>query len=424
LKDKFVRFMRVALPHSLIIAPLVVCLVLLDWGWQWRLVTGALLLVIELFFIILGRDFFSEYAGKAFWAVLVLYVTALISAALLDKFGPSRWTPNNTVSGRSADHGSETLLQVLNPATPGTLFALFAATITVVGFTITILRLQETHIRISHYDRFLLRLARLLRITLQAHRRFFSIVDPVERFFKLRGTEYLDRAGLKILCTVPTLGNMSHHDLYLSQVHWLWREIADCNSLSVEMVCIDGTEAALGAADASWSRIEPSKEKNIPIYSDESILSASDAKNNARVAVRDKTPIGRFYTHFKELNFTDHEVIRGMLEAIEIVTALEDKHKRNSVVTYDWRIQPEASDGVIKQPHFHLFWTRRRAIVAIPLDRDLPRENMHRVTMIGYETTDADVIERLFQVYTEYRDTSKSQKAEGEPTPPVTELTR
>lgn len=285
--------------------------------------------------------------------------------------------------------------------------------VTVVGFTITITRLQESHTRISNYERLLIRVERFLRVTLRDARAPFCYIDKIERLvikrFVRRDSEE-DQEGLKILCTVPTLGNMSHPSLYLTRLHPIWIEIAQCFNLSVEIVCIDGS---VNSTRYHWMDLIPAEERGRVQYSRED-FDADNEFNRRRKAVRDSTSIGKFYKQSFS-GFKDSEILEGMVQAVEIVNRLHDARQGNRIIPYQW------PPNLGNQPPIHLFWTRKRAIVAVPLDRNIQRQNANRVTMIGYETTSTDVIERLLEVYNEWRSIFINSTSGGTQTNPSTE---
>lgn len=293
-------------------------------------------------------------------------------------------------------------VRLLDLTKPGTIFALFAATVTVLGFTITITRLQESHVRISSYEELLERIARLLQVTLE------SPDDPD------------DRKGLRILCTVPNLGNMSHPGLSLRQVYPRLKEVGKRGNLHIDIVCIDASPPK----GIDWDQIKPADYKGQPCYDQEDFDSDTN-KNILRRSILNnpESSIGNFYreTFKKQRHFEDAELLKGMLEAIDIFVYFNNLSSERDIelTTYRWApaedtdknneeritIPAQRAEPHERQPPVHLFWTRKRAIVSVPLDRSVSksRGDGQGVTMVGYETTDKGVIENLLVVYEEWK---------------------
>lgn len=266
--------------------------------------------------------------------------------------------------------------------TPGTIFALFAATVTVLGFTITITRLEESHVRITSYDELLERLSRLLRITLDSH----------------------NSEGLRILCTVPTLGNMSRPDLSLDEVYPRLKAVIESNTLDVEIVCIDASLPK----NIMWKDIQPDKG---PHRYDIREFGTTTEKCETRRRLLSETGIGKFYDKtFGPRGFSEAKRLRGMVEAFDIFDHF-DNYKSDGkcrCIFYPW-------ENVTDSPPIHLFWTRKRAIVSVPVDRNVGDRDHgdNKVAMIGFETTDRNVIERLLTTYNEWKDEKESQMTRG-----------
>lgn len=275
-------------------------------------------------------------------------------------------------------------VRLLDLTTPGTIFALFAATVTVLGFTITITRLQESHVRISSYEDLLQRLARLLNVTLDSPN---------------------DSEGLKILCTVPNLGNMSHPGLSLRKVYPRLKKVRDRKTLHIDIVFIDASLPE----HIKWDDIKPGDYKGRPSYDREDFDSDSP-KNRLRRSIlyNPSLSIGAFYkkTFKDKRHFEEPQLLQGMLEAIDIFVYLDDASHDSHIerVKYRW-------ERAEHSPPVHLFWTRKRAIVSVPLDRGVSESKLdgRGVTMVGYETTDPKVIENLLVVYGEWKQEIKNR---------------
>lgn len=377
------------------------------------LLVGVLFVTAGFFVILLGRDFFDVYLLQSMLALIVLYAAALGSANFVAQYNARSDAPPPTSSSPTRPATPQSGVGLLNPETPGTLLVLFVATITVVGFTITVQRLQESHVRITTYEAFLSRLARLLRKTLQIYGEPVSRLDEIEAFFTSPKSSlhriskpahfYENNAdGLKILCRVPTLGNMSHQNSYLSYVHGLWLKIGQSKKIPIETVCVDGSDAALKRVGLTWDNIKTTSEG-------EDFADNNLAASRSRDKVVRKTSVGQFYNSFVKRGFSEEEVRRGVVQAVEVIRLLGDGNHKNQLLGYDW---PDPGEGKAV-PHFSLFWTRTRAIIAFPLDRGVPRDKMKKVTMIGYETTDPDVIEKLLDVYEEYKKLLRNSSGNG-----------
>ncbi len=339
---------------------------------------------LGLFLVLVGADFFIVYLKRSIVALLLLYGVAFVSMFVMHASGPNS-------------------AELINLSTPGTVLSLFGATVTVVGFTITITRLHESHVRISSYEEFLVRLARLLQVALQDHRVPMGWINRIElhvRSWFKAGVH--DHEGLKILCSVPTLGNLSHHNLFFARVYSLWKQVAWCEALKVEMICIN---AALPNSSICWDDICPQGASGLYSYDKENFTKSS-AKYSKRKEVLDQTPVGNFYSKMlARRGFEEWEICRGVIESVDIFRELNGHGQNNEIIPYPWH------DGDALPP-IHLFWTRSRAIVAVPLDRGI-RSDMERgrVTMVGYETTDTRVIERLWEVYQEWRIEAATRKS-------------
>lgn len=398
---KLVPWIKSLIVPALVIGPVLAALPLLSWPLWITFLVGVILLSFLFFTSLFGRDFFGVYALQSFVALIILYFVAFLSGTFV--------TNHKTSQGIMSPPSG----MGLHAETAGTLFVLFIAMITAVGFTITVLRLLESHVRITSYDRFLFRLARLLRKTLATHRAAVDFPDRAEAWFTPERFQGNDE-GLKILCHVPTLGNMSHQDLYISEVHWLLLKIGKCPNIPIETICVDGSVDALYEAGVQWDDIQTAKadEKGC-IYTGEDFAGQVNERNQKRDVVVASTPIGSFYHSFAQRGFSSEEIRRGVVQAVEVIHLLSADTHINQLRGYGW---PVVDRGFV-EPHFSLFWTRAKAIIAFPLDRGVPRDEMKKITMIGYETTDPDVIEKLLDVYEEYKKQLGNPSGNGTPAP-------
>lgn len=376
----FQRVAHLALVVMLPSAP-VLAVAFTTWPVSVKMFVALFFLIISLYLVLIGRDFFTVYIGRTLLAVGLLHLAALISMriALETKSTPQR-------------------SQFVDVTTPGTALTIFVATVTVVGFTITITRLHEAHIRISSYDQFLARLARLLELKVRSRvgRKLLNVLNrPVGRL-----STPTEQEGIKVLCTTPTLGNMSHPRQYYSQVYPLWKKVAEAQDLPFEIVCVN---AELTTSGLDYDSVSVGEKDGIALYHQENFEEES-TRNKLRSRLLENTSIGRFYQSAfgGERDFKPWQVVRGALQAIELCRKFKNGGRdSNKPYYYEW---PKEGDPLPDLPPFHLFWTRERAIVAVPLDRGLRRDDMERgVTLVGYETTDDRVIHRLLQVYEEWR---------------------
>jgi len=124
---------------------------------------------------------------------------------------------------------------------------------------------------------------------------------------------------LKILCTVPNLGNISSPELSFEEVYPRLRDVRDSETLKVEIVCINPSLPA----GIKWEDIKPADHNGRGHYDREDFKS-DNPKNRARKRVLDDSNIGTFYTttfNAKETfrAFEKHDLLRGMIEAIDIL---------------------------------------------------------------------------------------------------------
>jgi hypothetical protein len=203
---------------------------------------------------------------------------------------------------------------------------------------------------------------------------------------------------------VPTLGNMSHHFLFYPAVYDRWISLAECTDLPVEVIALEPPPF-----DALPNNLTPSHAHGRRSYDNDqhfaNVPTNPGTAENMRAML--ESAVGQFYQQFDARGFASYEIYRGAIQATDLLIELRHAGNGNHLITYHADLEA--------LPPIHLFWTRNRAIVAVPLDREVHRQEMKRneVTMVGYETTNVRVIERLLKVYKEWK-----QRYE-QPSPPA-----
>lgn len=338
-------------------------------------VTVVLIAAVSIF-AILARDFFYVYFKRSIGAVGLLCIVATLSMVAL-------------LQSRNDDLHFDW-------ASAGSVLVLFTAVVTVTGFTITITRLQEYHVRIATYDEFLLRLESFLSTACLMGT---DATGPIGWCNRQVGKHWHkrrnDNEGIKILCSVPTLGNMSHHPFFYRYVHPRWKQLADSN-VQVDMVCIN--------PEVDWNEFSKPPMIDDEISYNLSNFTSSNQNYTAWDGLRTTNYVGKFYeSEFRvKRNYQNPEVLRGIIQAIEIIWRIKNERPtRHNVKYYPW---PPATG---EPPPMHLFWTHDRALVAFPLDRGvkvLPSlSSVSPVELVGYETTDPRIIQRLREVFEEWK---------------------
>jgi hypothetical protein len=367
--------------------------------------------------VLIGREFLREYYGRIILAIFTLYVLAgLSSYVATNSSATNSSATNSSATNSSATNSSATnssspgdarvRFHPINPQTPGTIFILSLAVITILGFIITIARLQEAHIRIDSYDRFLSRLALMLQEVIRdaeepsIHTRLWkqatSSEDPL-----------LDvRSTLKVLCSVPTLGNLTHHDEFLARVYPLWMEIANNEHIRVVMYCLRLYSLEENAQLVNY--LPPLRRRKGYgrkyhqeaefVWDGTSEVSKRDIRNKKREGLLTTTDVGKFYAEMatkRGYKLQDPAVLRSVTQAVEIISELSNEERNNLAMGYKWDED--------RLPPFHIFLSERRVIVAVPLDRTVTATGATtgEVSMIGYETTDNRVMRRLREVFKE-----------------------
>lgn len=350
-----------------------------------RITVAAAFLCILVIIFIVGRDFFSLYFWRSTAALAVFVIVAVLSMSAL------------AVSKGSGFY------QSFDWASTGSVLILFTAALTLTGFTITITRLQEAHYRISTYTEFLVRLHYLLTSVRRQHSLPMRWLERLPESIWRRTSD--EGEGLKIICTVPTLGNVSHQRLYVEYVYRAWVKLL-YSKAPVDLVCI---AAGIELADLPL----PPKDGERYRYDLED-FEANSKNNQTRNELLRSRAVGEFYkTEFidkKRASIAD--VRRAMVQAMEIICRFREEGTDNTVIPYPW--SEKMTDEL---PPMHLFWTPRRAIVAVPLDRGVGSEAAKHgeVEVIGYETTEPSVIRRLAVVFNEWKRTMEERIRCGVP---------
>ena len=185
----------------------------------------------------------------------------------------------------------------------------------------------------------------------------------------------------------------------------LWRQVAHAENIAVDIVCLSPTAPGL----PDYHKILPPGRTGSGVdYSRLDEFTKQGERNQLRDSWLQRTAVGKFYeSTFGPRHYGIAEVRRAITEAVEIISRFAPD-LNNQVLVYEWPVQP-------KEPPFHLFWTRHRAIVAVALDRDTSgvAARRNKVQLIGYETTDPDVIERLNDVFNEWKETLRPKRIQA-----------
>lgn len=348
------------------------------------ILTCALLVQYGLRRWMYAREFLDEYAGRVLVAICGLYGVAIVSALLMDARVGGR-LPIVTANDPGGVPGPESMRPIpipswLNLHAPGTLMALCLALVTLIGFTVTLTKLQEAHHQISDYEHLLRRLGRLFEVVMNR------------------------KEALNILCTVPTLGNVSYPHAFGRALFQPWKDLADEGEIRIRMVCLDyRPDESLGPTEESsqhdfWAAINPGDKRQD--WSDD-VFARTDRRNAWRDRYMNCCAVGKFYLGLRERrDFGLAPTRRAFTEAIKVLQLLSRQESGNEIHVYPWR-EPGASG---KFPHLHLFIAQSRAIVATQLDRDLERSrsSQSKVDLVGYETSDERIIVRLTEVFEEW----------------------
>jgi hypothetical protein len=370
--------------------------------------------------VLIGREFLREYYGRILLAIFTLYVLAGLSSyvatsgSATNSSATNSSATNSSATNSSASPGARVQFHHINPQTPGTIFVFSVAVITILGFTITIARLQEAHIRIDSYDRFLSRLALMLNEVIRdAEKPSFNT-----RWWK-RTTSHHDplpdeRSSLKVLCSVPTLGNLTHHDEFIARVYPLWMHIANNEHIRVDMYCLRLYSPEEKAKLPEY--LPPLKRKHGYgrqyhqvtefDWDGKNEESPKDIRNKIREGLLKTTDVGKFYAEMatnRGYDLRHPAVLRSVTQAVEIISELSNEELNNVVRGYEWNED--------RLPPFHIFLSDRRVIVAVPLDRTVTATGTTtgEVSMIGYETTDSRVMRRLREVFKERTEDVESE---------------
>lgn len=397
------RFWPLLVPGSLWLLLTALPLVFLAQNiWEHPKILLALILTLfsagVLVLVLIGREFLRQYYGRIVLAIFTLYVLASLSSYVTTNSS----TTNNSATNSSSSSDTRVQFRLINPQTPGTIFILALAVITILGFTITIARLQEAHVRIDSYERFLSRLALMLNEVIEDvdppfYKRWWRKFDPLPKI----------QPTLKVLCSVPTLGNLTHHDEFLARVYPLWMHIASNKDIRVDMYCLRLYSSEENVNLPNYLPPESPKVGFGSIYHPESEFVWGSGKpevvkrNENRENLRKTTDVGKFYTEMamkRGYDLRDPAVLRGVTQAVEIISKLSIKELNNFAKGYEW--------GEERLPPFHIFLSDHRVIVAVPLDRTViaTSATTGEVSMIGYETTDSRVMRRLREVFKERTD--------------------
>lgn len=335
--------------------------------------TGVVVFAVAVI-CILARDFFYVYTKRTLAAVGLLCVISTFSMLAL----------------LNSEETTE-----FNWASAGTVLILFTALMTVTGFLITITRLNEYHVRITTYDEFLMHLERFLATSSHLGTGGLNPSEWFEKQVLKRWHKRRDNnEGIKILCTVPTLGNISHYPFFYRYVRRRWRQLANSGVL-VDMICIN--------PDVIWDTLpELPAIGGEPSY-DLSNFTASAPNYRDWDALLKNSSIGKFYNEefAGKRKYQIPEVLRGMTQAIEVVCWLKhglSGRPPNKINGYSWPYDHA------ELPPMHLFWRRNAALVAFPLDRGVQSGSPNDpVQLIGYATTDPRIIYRLLEVFEEWK---------------------
>ncbi|MEQ9299220.1 MAG: hypothetical protein RIF33_11670 [Cyclobacteriaceae bacterium] len=310
------------------------------------------------------RDFIREYLGKVISSLVILYIVAFSSMTLTQFNSVDESTPTTDII--DFDKLKELLHFKPNFQSPGSAFTLFLSVITVFGFTLTILKLQEKNLKISTYGRFL-----------ERQKVFYNqCLNTVKVGNK--------KIWVKVMTTSPTLGNVINQDYYAYDLHRTLRKFIESEKIEIEAIC-------MGFENTSSTDILPTIKDGYHDYSDSRF--ANQSENQKREEFLEGQSLSVFYKGFKNKVNDDTLILKATLQAYEIFKFLENKNQGNKApITYG---------HLEKGPHFHLFLSEKTAIVAMPLDRDLSYSR--KVDLIGYETSDPNVIESLEDTFHQWK---------------------
>lgn len=328
------------------------------------LVMTGLCLVI-LFYVLMELELFEMYHRPVLLAMILTLLVLASSVGLM--------------AGLSGDSFGFWQLSLMSA---GTVFILCIGIVTVVGFVITLSQLGDIHYRIISFEKFHARYRDLLARAIEGQDTMLSVIE----WLKVRGIGVQNVNGdseagdLQVLCTTPTIGNVSEPGLFEDMVkEKLKRAALDTDATIICLNCKNADRDKL----VNW----------------EELGNGDEGRREVAKELLEATPLGRFYSQFEAAPSVEkaYDAYRG---AVEVIKDFEHHNKVRYFTPSD-----TSGDGSLRRlPQFNLFITTDRAIVAVPLDRPMDIEDRtHReVSLIGYETSDPVVIGRLRGVFNEW----------------------
>lgn len=326
------------------------------------------------------RDVVTGYAEQSVRVILIVYVVAALSLSVSSPVGAG-------------------IFLFLSRQSIGVAFILLLSVVTVLGFVITISSLKEYQNNIKNYSTFLDRLGRFLD-------KVIDDSDSARPDFPI---------NMKILCSVPTLGNLTHYKYHYPGMYAKLVKLAKNPSVHIGMSCLgfsvtpDQERSLKMASETKVDGIDISDFDQKGLWGDVQSGEVQSGRTR-RVATIDgllsgNGPMGRFYKSVKGNHSQAAKVEdtrRAYAQAFEMISLLSEDERGNRIIVYD-----NFGTG-LPGPPCHLFLTETRALIAVPLNRDMLSEGP--VTLIGYETSDQEIINKLTATFQEWTETVQERK--------------
>ena len=270
--------------------------------------------------------------------VVLLFVVAAVSIAIVE---PGTWT-----------------------GSIGIIFPIVAASITVAGFLFTLNKLDDILSRILSYDVLVDRLSEMIE------REIYRVQNE-----KRPGRIY-------IIANSVTFGNISAHYKYYALLDELF-EAFNNDLINVRIICRD------------WEWWAPenmiAEDKAVPINPQEILEKSLDEIKN--------TPLGRLYWNWSGSgNWDDENLKKPYYQAIALLDVLRRARVRSQ---FDVRKQAYVLPSPTAFAPLHMVITSNRALLFHVIDFPT-RSNQHvpaKIHVIGTETGDPSIVERLEQAF-------------------------
>jgi hypothetical protein len=250
----------------------------------------------------------------------------------------------------------------------GVFFPVVAGLVTITGFLFTLNKLDDIFSRILSYDILVDRCA--------------EMIDK-----EIRSTADGDRAGrILIIANAVTFGNISAYENHEGLLKKLYNAFNN-QHISVRIICCD------------WDWLIPEgmsdEEKKIPIKPANGELQESSLDDVKQ------TSLGKLYWQWSKCGHWDDETLRRpYYQAVGLMNVL-----RGARASSEYPIRKEAYAFPDRFAPLHMVVTSTRAllfhVVDFPIEGKISKERVH---VIGSETSDSAIIQRLMEAFEYHAD--------------------